>query len=212
MLIFKKNHSFKNAKAKGQKMLETSIKTICILFVPTPFSAAALLVWFFVFYKNHLYFNDGMEVIVTAAWIPVFGIMYSLLMAIVISTVWGEYKEIRKAVKDYNFETFMNLRDEEMSPLVHSLVLTFSSALLLSFMILKYPNFHCGAILVASTAYLLALIFFVIIEIDNPCSGFWFIKSIPEEWLTINPKIWRAKRSEEGKKRFNDILKESKKN
>ena len=202
MKIFKTDYPYLNEYPLLVRTLETIIKTFCVLIFPALISAAITLLWALFFYKNGVHFDDGMEIIVTASWIPVFGILYSLFTAIVLSSVWSEYKTIRLAVKQWDIDTFMDLRDEEMSPLVHAMVLTFSIALLLAFMVLSYPSFLNGMILVASTAYLLSLIFMVIIEIDNPCSGFWFIRSIPEEWLVIDPKDWRAKRSEEIKQKF----------
>jgi hypothetical protein len=205
--IFKTNHSYLKEGSKLLKWIELTIKTIWVLLVPVPFSALIFLVWVLIFCQNNIHFSESMEVIVTAAWLPGFFFLYSLLTAVIFTTVWEKYKSIRAAVRKWDVDAFMNLRDESMSPLVHALVLTFSAALLLGFMNLKYPDIFDGMILVVSTSYLLFLIFFVIVEIDNPCSGFWFIKSIPEKWLKINPKVWREKRSEEAKKKFEeDIL------
>ncbi len=202
--IFRKSHSYLKRWPKLQKAIELTIKTIFVLLIPLIFSIISILIWIFVFYRQNIHLDNGMETIIIDAWIPMFGILYSLLMAIVLTTVWNEYKAMRLAVKKWDTDTFMNLRDEEMSPLVLAMVLVFLLALLLAFMVLHYPTQLYGAILVGSTTYLLSLILFVIIEIDNPCSGFWFIKSIPEAWLTINPKVWREKRSAEAKKQFNE--------
>jgi len=202
--IFRKSHSYLKRWPKLQKAIELTIKTIFVLLIPLIFSAISILIWTFVFYKQNIHLDNGMETIVIDAWIPMFGILYSLLMAIVLTTVWNEYKAMRLAVKKWDTDTFMNLRDEEMSPLVLAMVLVFSLALLLAFMVLNYPTQLYGAILVGSTTYLLSLILFVVVEIDNPCSGFWFIKSIPEQWLTINPKVWREKRSTEARKKFDE--------
>jgi len=32
-------------------------------------------------------------------------------------------------------------------------------------------------------------------EIDDPCSGVWFIKDIPEDWLTMDVKQYRRERN-----------------
>jgi len=186
--LFKKGVNFKGVKTGCVKCWEITAKTVCILFIPIPIMVPVFAAWYLIFLKNHAHFSDGMEGIVTAAWIPVFGILYSLLAVIEITTVWTEYKTIRTAVKQYDIDKFMELRDEEMSPLLHIIVVTFSVFLLTGFMALNYPSFRDGTIVVMSTAYLLTLILAIIIEIDNPCSGFWFIKSITEEWLKINPK------------------------
>lgn len=204
MKIFKAGQPYLEQYPRLVRFIEMTVKTFCVLFFPVLISIFSILIWALFFYQNGVRFDDGMEIIVTSSWIPVFGILYSLFTAIVLSSVWGEYKTIRRAVKQWDIDTFMDLSDEEMSPLVHALVLTFSIAILLAFMLLDYPSFSNGLVLIGSTSYLLSLIFLVIIEIDNPCSGFWFIKSIPEEWLRIDPKTWREQRAKEIKQKFLD--------
>ena len=58
-------------------------------------------------------------------------------------------------------------------------------------MCLKYVSVQSGFLFVGSTAYLFVLIFLVIYEIDDPCSGLWYIRSIPKEWLQIDVKKFR---------------------
>ncbi len=202
MKIFKKNIEYPKNWNKSKKFLELAVKTICALVIPGAFATIMCLLWLLIFHQNNIHFNAEMSTIVNSSWILAFSVLYSILIGIVINTVWTEYKAMRTAVKRWDIDTFMDLRDEEMSPLVHALVLMFSIAILLTFMGQNYGTAADGVIIVGSTAYFLALIFFVIVEIDNPCSGFWFIKSIPEEWLKIDPKAWRDKRSQEAKKKF----------
>jgi hypothetical protein len=127
-----------------------------------------------------------------------------LLAAIIISTVWTEYKAMRVAVKKYDFETFIDLKDEEMSPLVHVLMLVLSSFILMAFMGLKYPNAISGLMLISSTSYLFLLMFFVVREIDDPCSGIWVIKDIDPQWLKVDAKEWRNIRVREARETFQE--------
>ena len=177
-------------------MLETVIKSAVLLSMPLIASAIVCVIWYFVLFRHHIHFEDGVREIAIAAWIPIFGILYGLLAAIVLSTVWSEYKSMRMATKNYEIAIFMSLRDEDMSPLIHVMMAVLSSAVLLAFMGLDYPDRLSGFIFVGSTAYLFTLIVLVVMEIDNPCSGIWFIKDIPEEWLAINAKEWRREEYE----------------
>jgi hypothetical protein len=195
--LFRKNSQPKEARKKRfLRGVETSLKSLLLLSFPLPSTILITAIWYFFLYKNNIYFAAGMEGIITAAWIPTFGILYSLLAAVVLNTVWNEYKTIRQAVKRYDVETFIDLRDEEMSPLVHVMVAVLSLAVLGAFMGLKYPNFWSGALLISSTSYLFGLVFWVVVEIDDPCGGIWFIKNIHSEWLEIDPNSWREKRQE----------------
>ena len=69
---------------------------------------------------------------------------------------------------------------------------TLAIVVTLGFMSLKYPTWQSGAIIVGGTAYLLGLIFWFVVEFDDPCHGLWYIKSIDPEWLEEDPKKWRA--------------------
>lgn len=203
MLIFRRGfHGPNGERTKILKFLETAIKCTLLLLLPVPFAIGATLFWYFLLFKQAIHFGESMELIITSAWIPTFGILYTLMAAIVLSTVWAEYKSMRTAVKRYDFQTFADLRDEEMSPLVHVLLVVLSTAVLGAFMGLKYPSPMSGACLISTTAYVLALIFFVIIEIDDPCGGIWFIKNIHKEWLEMDVKKWRARKAQEKREEF----------
>ncbi len=180
----------------------------CFVFSCLPFLAAAVitLIWYVTIYKHHYHFDEKMENIISSAWIPTFGVLYSLLVVVVFTTVWNEYKAMRTAVKKYDFYTFMELRDEEMSPLVYLMMTIFSGAILLGFMCLQYPSIKGGLVVTFSTSYLLSLIFFVVVEIDDPCGGLWFIKNIPHEWLDIDVKAHRRRRHEQEKVKFQGEL------
>lgn len=158
--------------------------------------------WYYLLYKYDFHFVEKLEGIVTAAWIPQFGILYSLLIAIAVNTVWSEYKAMRTAIKRYDFETFIDLRDENLSPVVKLILGTFSLAVLIGFLFLKYPDAMSGMVIVFGVSFLLALMLVVIVEIDDPCAGVWFIKSIPDAWLTIDPKKYREERCKKAREEF----------
>ncbi len=184
------------------RKMEIAVRCAVLVILPIFPAAFVAFMWYEFAWKPGLHFNAGLEGIATTAWIPMFGILYSLLAAIVLSTVWAEYKGMRAAVKKYDVETFMNLRDEKMSPLVHTMMTMLSVAVLLAFMGLKYPDAGSGMLLIGSTAFLFSMIFFVVVEIDDPCSGIWVIKNIHKEWLEIDVKTWREKRFENARKTF----------
>lgn len=177
------------------------IKCLQMLYKPLPAVILACLFWYFVFYKNQIFLKDDGEIIVT--WISMFGILYGLLAAVVLSTVWTEYKAMRTAVKRYDFDTFSDLRDEEISPLVHTLMFVISGMILVAFMLLRYANMGSAIMFIASTTYLFVLLFLVIYEIDDPCAGTWYIKNIPKEWLEIDIKRFREEeRYKKGREAF----------
>jgi uncharacterized membrane protein YcfT len=147
-------------------------------------------------YQDGNSFGEKMEGIITAGWIQVFSLLYGLLAAKIIETVWGEYKTMRASIKRCDFETFIDLRDERLSPVLYMLMTFLSASILTGFFSLKYPSLISGIIVTSTTSYVFGLIFFVVREMDDPCAGLWFIHSIPENWLKVNAKEWRNKRNQ----------------
>lgn len=188
---FFRTHPKTQWRAFGVKCVETAIKAAMLMSYPVLPTICVCLFWYYALYTNHIHFHEKLLEIATAAWIPTFGILYALFAAVVLNTVWNEYKNIRMSIKCYDIATFMNLRDEDVSPVVHVMLGIFSWAVLGAFMGLHYPDALSGLACVGSTAYIFGLIFFVIMEIDNPLSGIWFIRNIHQEWLDTDVKVWR---------------------
>lgn len=189
---------------------QTLRKCCHMALLPVPFTLASIVFWKVVLYDNGLSLDREFEGIGSAAWIAVHGLLYSLGFAVILTVIWAEYKTLRMAVKKYDLDTFMDLRDEQMSPLVHTLLITLSVTLLGGFMAMKYSSAVCGAFAVGTMAYVLAMIFFVVVEIDDPCQGIWVIKSIPQEWLALDAKAYRAKRNQDRVEKFGtELLKQT---
>lgn len=145
-----------------------------------------------------------MQDIIATAVLPAIGILYGILLtSIAVFTVWGEYKAMRTAVKRYDLDTFMDLRDEELSALIrYGLIAPISFAFLSGFLVLKYSSPKTGGTIVFSVAFFLTLMYVVVRAIDDPCSGLWHIKGIPDEWLEIDPKAYRAQRNKDAQEAF----------
>jgi hypothetical protein len=188
-----KPHKERSWKERLSKNLELVAKSLIMVILPFAVAIVFGLIWYYALYIPGIHFSAALENIAVGAWIPMFGIIYGLLATIVLASVWEEYKKLRSAVKRGDIETFIELRDESVSPLVHTLMSVLSLSVLAGFMGLDYPSATSGLVVITSTAYLLALIFFVVEEIDDPCDGLWFIKDIPEPWLNINVDEYRLK-------------------
>ena len=119
MQIFRKKTDRKSAKRWLGKCAETALKALWLVAYPLAISAVICTGWYVVLFKHHIHFDDDIKDIATAAWIPTFGIIYALVAAVILNTVWSEYKEMRMAIKRYDLARFMELRDEDVSPLIH---------------------------------------------------------------------------------------------
>ena len=194
--IFRKKIRHERPAERFRKRVELGIKIFLMLIWPVVVGIAVTYGWYAIFYRNEIHFAAEAEGVVTTAWLSMFGIWYSLLATVAMNTVWSEYKQLRAAVKRHDKDLFMDLRDEDLSPLVYVLIVVLSLTVLFGFLIIEYPSVLAGAVIVYVVVFVLTLMLVVIIEMDDPCSGLWYIRHIPEDWLQENPKEYRRQRTE----------------
>ncbi len=194
MLIYRRRLRPRDYPKVFSKLVETTLRCIGILCLAAIPTIIVVEFWWHVFYLRHVHVDPEMRETLLTAVIPGFFITYSLLASALITKVFDEYKQMRMAVKRADIDSFMLLADEDLSPLLHGMALLLASAVLIGLMMLGFPDFFHGTLIIGGTTYIFALLCVVVYEIDDPCHGFWVIKSIPDDWLKQDPKKWRATR------------------
>ena len=171
-----------------EKTLELILKSIILFTLPAFVSAPISWLWYHFLYRREIFFDGKMEGIVTCAWITTFSLLYAMITALILNTVWNEFKAMREAIKEgpLGIISFMKLRDEKVSPLIYMVIHALSAFILVAFMVLKYPSALGGIATVSATSYVFMLVMRIIKEVDNPCHGLWYIRRIPDLWLTID--------------------------
>src|SRR4051812_17024751 len=109
MKIFRRKTYFDPVMVRWAKAKTLLMKSVSLLGKSLVFPAIFISFWYFVLYRHDIHFSEKMEGMITAAWIPSIGILYTILAANAVTTVWTEYKEMRRAVKEYDFDEFMIL-------------------------------------------------------------------------------------------------------
>jgi energy-coupling factor transporter transmembrane protein EcfT len=187
-----------------KRRVDTIIRCTWMLIMPVP---TILGVWIFWYYKVHLsgYHlcdignSSGATILISSC-----TFIYGLLANNAIGIVWGQHIRMRDAVKNNQIDVFMNLKDEELPPLVHLLLMVLSSLIVFGVMTLNYRDLLSGTICVSAITYLFALIFYVIVDIDDPMTGVWVIRDIPKLWFEIDAKKWRQRQVRDQLKRTED--------
>jgi hypothetical protein len=182
---------------RTKKLLESSTRGFLLLLNPALATAFVLVLWFYVIFENDCFFLEGAREVVIAGYIPVFGIFYAILAGAIVTIVFEEYKSIRMAIKNDDLDTFINLYDEDLSPFFHVLMTLLASFIIIALMGLKYGDAASGVFVIGTTTYTLSLIYWIIIEIDSPLWGLWFIKSVDREWLMFDVVSLREERRRE---------------
>ncbi len=161
-----------------------------LLLKPTFAAFAALFVWHWIRYFG-IHLNKNSEVPVTAAVIPTLGVAYSIMAALVLNTVWEEYKQVSICIVTNDMHKFLIYRDERIPMLIHLLLCVLSFFLLGSMMVLEYEDVWSGRCSVFATAFILVLYWVVATELDDPHRSVWFKERIPQDWLTIDIDEYR---------------------
>lgn len=166
------------------------------IIMPIWATAASVLLWYFVLYRNHIYVSPEVRETINAAWIPTFGVLYALIATLLFGFAFNKYVEIRCAINACEFHDFMKWRKENISPAFHAVMTTVALGVLGGFACLPYDNWYTGALLVGGATYVFALFFWVIREVDDPFRGIWVIRYIQPDWLDVDQHLYRAKQLE----------------
>lgn len=159
----------------------------------------AAFIWKKVFFKHEIHIGDGHDLGILSM-LTVLGMVWAVLASKFMESRLEKYFRFREAVmrhSDEDYETFILLGGEKLSPILHLLMGSISLVIMIAVMVIDYKaKLMVGYLCVGASAYVLALTVFVLVEVDNPLSGFWFvnIEDIPKSWLAISPRAARKQR------------------
>ena len=161
---------------------------------PFIFSLIMVLIWK-VLRDYGIHLNKESEVSITAAVIPVIGIIYGVKAGLVLNNVWEEYKKMSTAVIKKDIDTFLLYRDEQIPIVIHLLLGVLAFFILVLIMLLNYDDIWTGIVSVFSASFVLFIMSVVAIELDHPTRSIWFKERIPEEWLEIDIVEYNKKKN-----------------
>ena len=183
------------------KYLLKHLKHVWMLLKPAV--AGVILVWIWQELRKYgIEFPPTDEIPISSALLTV-GVAYGIMAALILDTVWQEYKTVGLCVRQDDLERFLESRDERIPATIHLLLGTMSFFLEGLIMLTHYDNIWAGRACVFLVAFVLVLYFEVATELDDPFRGVWYVERVPEEWLEID--IAEARR-QNGKRRGGKIL------
>ena len=201
----------KNWGTRMKTRLEELKKCLKMLMRPIPKVIGVVIFWR-VLYANGLYFTERFEMIATAAWIVVIGVLYSLIYSKEMEICFNRLQKLRNACRMPDWlqsveasrltqqergieltkalSTYVLMIDDNLSPALRALVIVPSLLLVGSFMVLKYPDALSGGCCMATISYLLCMFYMVLMEVDNVSGGLYHTR-IPPKWKSLNVKAIR---------------------
>lgn len=172
-------------------------KCMLVASFPIPAVLAIWFIWYKIFYEKNIYFIDDGGIV-----IGILTITYALFGENLVGKVFfDDLGKIKMAVKQYDLNTFMDLCDEHMSPLIHAVMFMLSGILILAIMSHKYESLMNGSISVSVAAEVLGFIYCAVHQANHPCEGIWQIWR-HEEWKKMDPKKWRDDRNKKLQERY----------
>ena len=154
-----------------------------IMIKPLGIAATVVLVWLslrhFGVYNPEWKADEG---VMSSGTIAVLGIMYALLAATVLGTVWSHWRECNDAAEEKD-ETvqrkFWRLAAKKLPATVSTMLGLFSLMLVGAFFLISYKTVATGTYSVGSIALGLALIREVISDLADPLTGVWNVENPP---------------------------------
>jgi len=137
--------------------------------------------------RHHgIFFTTGSELPFTTFGAAFLAIAYGILATLVISSIWDDYKKVSFTLIQNDKKTFLLYRDERMPIMIHLLLGILSFFLLAFAMMTQWNDGYAGGFTIFSIAFIIALFFFVAIELNDPKQSIWFKERIPAEWLAAD--------------------------
>ncbi len=154
------------------------------LLILQPFLIATVLaaVWYGLWSQGY-HFSGEDEGILAGAIVTMLAIAYSIIAALVLTSVWEKYRKVVIAVLQRDKHTFLVYRDERMPLVLHIFIASLSLPLLIMAALLDYQSKWSGITAVFLVSFILSLYWIVVAQLENPAKGAWFTERIPQDWL-----------------------------
>ncbi len=158
-----------------------------MIFIFQPFCIALLITaaWY-QFYLRGWNFSSDDEPVLIGAIIGTLAIAFSITASTVFESTWKKYQTVVICVLKGDRNTFLYYRDERLPIIIHILLLTFTTMIIIMVGGIHYKHLVSGIVSVFSISFVLILYFIVIVELQNPAKALWFAERIPKEWLEVD--------------------------
>ncbi len=195
--IFHRSH--KARKGCARKHFRNFLKCAIITCAPVPVALVMDAVWYFLLYNRNWdfgLFGHNLRFQLKVETEPLFHfieLIFSIFAAVIFDSVWKKARQMRRAARQKDWDGFMAGKDERISPLVHTFMFV-QALIILVYQMLENQKFLDGVFAVFITAYLLALFFIVIKEMDDPSHGLWIIEEAEPRWREMEVDIYFSER------------------
>lgn len=136
--------------------------------------------------KHGWYFSHDDETVLTGAIVTTLAVAFSLTAAVVLNTVWENYRKVVSCVLTKDIRTFLIYRDERIPVAMYLLLSAFSLPLIGMVALLEYRNYWAGAASVFVVCFSVSLYWIIATRLQDPSKSAWLAERIPEKWLAVD--------------------------
>lgn len=167
------------------------IQSVRMMVTPIILALPAVIIWHFLYVNGWHSTSKADEPIVNAILPGIFG-AHVFIAGLMIIRESDDIRKMKRAIKEMDRETFMDIAEDSI-PMPMKYILFTTANIIQGWTIsLNYDLYWTGFAAVYSVGYMLALIWEIIADFDDPINGVWVIKGVPTEWIEkahIKPRI-----------------------
>lgn len=177
-----KENKVRPRQQRGTTGFNSYLQSIRMILQPLVLAAPAVFLWHFLYTRGWHSTALADEPVVNAI-LPALASIHVFIAGFMFFKETGDIRDLRNAVSNNQKERFFEIADDKI-PAPMKYVLFVSANLIVGWTIsLNYEWYWTGFAAVYSVGYMLALIWEIISDFDDPVNGVWVVKDVPDEWV-----------------------------
>ena len=157
-------------------------QSIRLIITPLILATPPLIIWHYLYINGWHSTSQADEPIVNAILPGLFG-AHVFIAGLMIIRESDDIRKMKRAIREEDKATFVEVAEDSI-PLPMKYILFTTANLIQAWTIsLHYELYWTGFASVCSVGYMLALIWEIIADFDDPINGIWVIKGVPIEWI-----------------------------
>lgn len=157
-------------------------QSIRLVMTPLILATLPVVIWHYCYINGWHSTSHADELIVNAILPGLFG-AHVFIAGLMIIRESEDIRKMKRAIREEDKATFIEVAEDAI-PLPMKYILFTTANLVQAWTIsLYYELYWTGFASVYSVGYILALIWEIIADFDDPINGVWVIKGVPTEWI-----------------------------
>lgn len=157
-------------------------QSIRLIIAPLILATPPLIIWHYL-YINGWYSTPQADEPIVNAILPGLFVAHVFIAGMMMTRESDDIRKMKRAIREGDKATFIEIAEDSI-PLPMKYVLFATANLVQAWTSsLHYDLYWTGFASVYSVGYMLALIWEIIADFDDPINGVWVIKGVPAEWI-----------------------------